>query len=92
MVKRRFNKTQIQKILQKYEEGSPIHELIEECGISQATFYNWKSKYGNLSYNSSQELLKLKEDNERLKRMFADLSLENLSLRTQLEKQKKQTN
>lgn len=89
MVKRRFNKTQIQKILQEYEEGSPIHKIIEEYGISQATFYNWKTKYGRISFNSSQELIKLKEDNERLKRMFADLSLENLSLKTQLEKQKK---
>lgn len=87
MVKRRFNKTQIQKILQRYEEGMPIHLLIEEYGISQATFYNWKAKYGRVSTDSSQELKKLKEDNERLKRMFADLSLENLALKTKLEKQ-----
>lgn len=88
MVKKRFNKTQIKEILQKYEEGTPITQIIEENGISQATFYNWKAKYSRDSFNSSQELIKLKEDNERLKRMFADLSLENLSLRTQLEKQK----
>ncbi len=89
MVKRRFNKIQIQKILQEYEEGAPIHQLIEENGISQATFYNWKAKYGRVSFDSSQELIKLKEDNERLKRMFADLSLENLALKTQLERQRK---
>lgn len=89
MVKRRFNKIQIKEILQKYEDGIPIQQIMEECGISQATFYNWKAKYGRDSFNSSQELLKLKEDNERLKRMFADLSLENLSLRTELEKQRK---
>lgn len=86
MVKRRFNKTQIIRILQKYEEGMSIHNIIEEYGISQATFYNWKAKYSKSSSNYIQELNKLKEDNERLKRMFADLSLENLSLKAQLKK------
>ncbi len=86
MVKRRFNKAQIIRILQKYEEGMSIHSIIEEYGISQATFYNWKAKYSRSSSNYIQELNKLKEDNERLKRMFADLSLENLSLKAQLKK------
>jgi len=86
MVKRRFNKTQILKVLQKYEEGMSINDIIEEYGISQATFYNWKAKYSRSSSNYIQELNKLREDNERLKRMFADLSLENLSLKSQLKK------
>ena len=86
MVKRRFNKNQIQNILQKYEEGKSIQQLIKEYDISLATFYNWKAKYGSDSSFNSQELMKLKEDNERLKRMFADLSLENLSLKAQLGK------
>jgi len=86
MVKRRFNKTQILKVLQKYEEGMSINHIIEEYGISQATFYNWKAKYSRSSSNYIQELNKLREDNERLKRMFADLSLENLSLKSQLKK------
>jgi len=86
MVKRRFNKVQILKILQKYEDGMSIHSIIEEYGISQATFYNWKAKYSRSSANYLEELNKLREDNERLKRMFADLSLENLSLKSQLKK------
>lgn len=86
MVKRRYNKAQIQKILQKYEDGISIQDLIENYGISQATFYNWKMKYGRSSSNKTQELNKLKKDNEGLKRMFADLSLENLSLRAQLKR------
>lgn len=86
MVKRRFNKAQIIRILQKYEDGMSIHRIIEEYGISQATFYNWKAKYSRSSSNYIQELNKLKEDNERLKRMFADLSLENLSLKAQLKR------
>ena len=86
MVKRRFNKAQILKVLQKYEDGMPINRIIDEYGISQATFYNWKAKYSRSSTNYIQELNKLREDNERLKRMFADLSLENLSLKSQLKK------
>lgn len=86
MVKRRFNKAQIQKILEEYENDTPIHRIIKEHGISQATFYNWKAKYGRYSHSNSQEINKLKEENERLKRMFADLSLENESLKTQLNK------
>lgn len=86
MVKRRFNKTQIQKTLQQYEDGIPINRIIEEHGISQATFYNWKAKYGRFSHNNSLETSKLREENERLKRMFADLSLEVLSLKSQIEK------
>jgi putative transposase len=88
MVKRRFNKAQIQKILQEYEDGTSIRHLIEEYGISQATFYNWKAKHGHSSSDNTQELIKLREDNERLKRMFADLSLDNLTLKAQLERRK----
>ena len=88
MAKRRFNKAQIQKILQKYEDGMSIQYIIEDYGISLATFYNWKAKFGRSSFNNLQEFSKLKEDNERLKHMFADLSLENLSLKTQLLKHK----
>lgn len=86
MVKRRLNKIQIQKILQKYEEGISINRIIEEHGISQATFYNWKAKYGRFSFDNTHEINKLKEENERLKRMFADLSLEIVALKAQLEK------
>lgn len=86
MVKRRFNKSEIHKILQQYEDGKSIQQILEEQGISQATFYNWKAKYGSFSSNDMLNLNKLKEENDRLKRMYADLSLENLALRTQLEK------
>jgi len=85
MVKRRFKKDQILKALQKYEEGMSIYQIIEEYGISQATFYNWRSKYASIDSSNTQEINKLKEDNERLKRMFADISLEYLSLKAQLE-------
>ncbi|WP_319480757.1 transposase [uncultured Draconibacterium sp.] len=86
MVKKRFKKTQILEILNKYEEGASIQSLIKEHGISLATFYNWKAKYSKSSNYNKQELHKLKEDYERLSRMFAELSLENMRLKAQLEK------
>ena len=84
MSRRRFNKNQIKQILEKYEQGTPIHELIEEYHISQATFYNWRSKYGRGNSNYPEEIQKIIEDNERLKRMFAEISLENMKLKIQL--------
>jgi putative transposase len=86
MLKRRFKKSEIQKVLQEYKDGKTIQEIIKQYGISQATFYNWKAKYSGSSENDSLYLTKLKEENDRLKRMYADLSLENLMLKWQLEK------
>ena len=86
MSRKRFNESEIHNILEEYKDGTPIPNIIEKYGISQATFYNWRSKYGNLSTSDMIQLNKLKEDNERLKRMFADLTLENLELKAKLKK------
>lgn len=86
MARRRFKESEIRKILQDYDDGTPIQQIVEKYGISQATFYNWKAKYRNQLLFDIQHINKLKEDNERLKRMFAELSLENLSLKAQLKK------
>lgn len=86
MAKTRFLKSKVKKILQKYEDGVPIQEIIKEYGISQATFYNWKARYGNSSPGLEKEIDKLREENERLKQLFVDLSLENISLKTKLNK------
>ena len=86
MSRKRFNEAEIHEILQEYREGRTIPKIIQKYGISQATFYNWRSKYGNLSRSEMIEFNKLKEDNERLKRMFADLSLENQKLKAKLKK------
>lgn len=86
MPKKRYSESEIRKILKEYKEGAPKQRIIEKYGISQATFYNWKSKYGNFSSEDIVQLHKLKEDNERLKRMFADLSLENMALKAKLKK------
>lgn len=89
MTRRRFKEPEIRKILQEYDDGTPIQKIVEEYGISQATFYNWKAKYRNQLLFDIQHINQIKEDNERLKRMFAELSLENLSLKAQLKKSEK---
>jgi putative transposase len=88
MLKKRYRKSEIQKILQDHKNGKPISQIIYEQEISQSTFYNWRAKYSGLSTEDRFYLAKIKQENDRLKRMFADLSLENLMLKWQLEKYK----
>lgn len=87
MVKKRFKKSEIAQILQENRDGKSIQQIIDEYGISQATFYNWRAKYGKSNSDELSMINKLKEENDRLKRMYADLSLENLILKSKLEKQ-----
>ena len=89
MVKKRFAESQIYRILQENEAGVPIQDLIKKYGISQATIYNWKIKYGGMNITEMRRINELQEENDRLKRMFADLSLENMTLKSRLEKDKK---
>lgn len=86
MTKKRFAESQIYRILQENESGVSIPTLIKKYGISQATIYNWKVKYGGMNISEIHRLNELEEENDRLKRMFADLSLENLILKGKLEK------
>jgi putative transposase len=88
MAKKRFSESQIYRILQENENGTTIPLLIKKYGISQATIYNWRVKYGGMNISEIHRLNELEEENDRLKRMFADLSLENLLLKGKLEKSK----
>lgn len=88
MTKKRFAESQIYRILQENENGATIPMLIKKYGISQATIYNWRVKYGGINMSEIHRLTELEEENNRLKRMFADLSLENLILRSRLENSK----
>jgi len=90
MPKKRFKESEIQRILQEYKDGTPIQQIIKNYGISQATFYNWKAKYSRPTMADIQAFNKLKEDHDRLKRMFADLSMENLLLKAQLKNKEHQ--
>jgi len=81
MKRTRFTETQIVSILKKNEAGIKIADLCREHGISDQTFYNWKAKYGGLNVREIKRLRELEDENAKLKRMFADLSLENYALK-----------
>ena len=74
MKKGRFNESQIVAILKQQESGQTIAQIAREHGISEATFYTWKSKYGGMQVSELTRLKELKEENRRLKQMYADLS------------------
>ena len=87
MTKKRFAASQIYRILQENETGVPIPALIKKYGVSQASIYNWRIKYLGMNISEIRRLKELEEENDRLKRMFADLSLENLVLKGKLERE-----
>lgn len=77
MKRTRFTETQIVGILKEYEAGKKVPDLCHEHGISKATFFNWKSKYGGVEVNELKRIKELEEENSRLKKMYAELSLDN---------------
>jgi putative transposase len=77
-MKKRFTEEQIVKILQEQQTGKLIKEICRERGISENTFYIWKRKYGNMSISEVSKLKSLEYENTKLKRLVADLSLENM--------------
>ena len=77
----RFTETQIVAILKQQEAGRATKELCREHSISEATFYNWKSKYGGMEASDVKRLKDLEEENNRLKKMYAELSLDHSFLK-----------
>jgi putative transposase len=76
MKKSKFTESQIAFILRQAEEGTAVAEVCRKAGISEATFYNWRKKYGGLLPSEMKRLKQLEEENGRLKRIVADLSLD----------------
>lgn len=76
MRRSRFSEAQIAFVLRQAEEGTSTEEVCRKAGISQATFYAWKKKYGGLMPSEMKRLRQLEEENGRLKRIVADLSLD----------------
>ena len=71
-----FTEAQIIGILKQAEAGRMVTDLCREHGITQATFYRWRSKYGGMEVSDAQELNRLLDENRRLKQLAADLSLD----------------
>jgi putative transposase len=86
MKQNRFTESQIVSILKQQEAGIKVMDICREHGISDATFYNWKAKYGGMDPSQLKRLKELEEENTRLKRMYADLSLVHQALKDALEK------
>ena len=82
----RFSESQIVAILKQHESGQTVAQISREHGISEATFYTWKSKYGGMQVSELTQLKELEEENRRLKQMYADLSLENQAIKEVLRK------
>jgi len=76
MKKSRFSEQQIAFVLRQAEEGTAIAEVCRKAGISEATFYIWRKKYGGLLPSEMKRLKQLEEENQRLKKLVADLSLD----------------
>ena len=76
MRKSKFSESQVAEILREDEAGIAVAEIARKHGISAATFYPWRSKYGGMSVSDMQRLRELEQENARLKRMYANQSLE----------------
>ena len=86
MKKSRYSETQIVKILKEVEAGRLVREVCREYGIAEATYYNWKAKYGGMEASDIKKLKTLEEENRRLKQMYAELSLDHKILKDIIEK------
>lgn len=76
MRKTRFTEPQILAVLRQAEGGMAVPELCREHGISSASFYKWRAKYGGMDASMMSQMKALEDENRRLKRMFADLSMQ----------------
>jgi putative transposase len=86
MKKSRFTDPQIVAILRQAEGGMPVPDLCREHGISTATFYKWRAKFGGMDVSMMAEMKTMQDENRRLKKMFAELSMQNELLKEALGK------
>jgi putative transposase len=86
MKKSRFTETQIVAILNEADAGMPVKEICRKHGISDATYYNWKSKYGGMSASDLKRMKEMEHELSQLKRMYAEMALENRALKDLIEK------
>lgn len=86
MKKTRYTEEQIAFALKQAETGTRVEEVCRKMGISEATFYNWKKKFGGMGVTELRRLKQLEEENQRLKRLVADLSLDKEMLQEAIKK------
>lgn len=86
MKKTRYTEEQIAFALKQAETGTRVEEVCRKMGISEATFYNWKKKFGGMGVTELRRLKQLEEENQRLKRLVADLSLDKEMLQEVIKK------
>ena len=86
MKKGRFSETQIVSILKEADSGMMVKDICRKYGISDATYYNWKSKYGGMDASELKRMKELEGELTQFKRMYADLALENRALKDLIEK------
>lgn len=86
MKRSRFSETQIISILNAVESGRTIKDVCREHGISASSYFSWKAKYGGMQTSDIKKMRDLEAENAKLKRMFADMALENRALKDVIEK------
>lgn len=83
-MKKRFTEEQIIKVLDEVQAGLKVAEVCRKYGISEPTYYNWKAKYGGMTVAELKRLKALEQENQKLKKLVADLSLDNVALKDAL--------
>jgi putative transposase len=85
-MKKRFTESQIVAAIKKQEAGIPVKDICREIGISDATFYNWKAKYGGMEASDVKRMKELEAENAQLKSMYAEASMDIRALKNLIEK------
>jgi len=86
MRKSRYSEEQIIRVLRQVESGQKVKDVVREHGISEQTYYRWKSKYGGMTVSDAKRLKQLETENRRLKKLVADLSLDKQMLQEVLDR------
>ena len=86
MKKKRYSEEQIIKAIKQHEAGTNVEDICRDLGISNGTFYNWRSKYAGLEVNEAKRLRELESENNKLKKLLAEKLLENEAMKDVLSK------